>query len=110
MPEMPGTARTVRSGSSALDRRFQKSGADIRADRAAKVVRELVPFRDRHGEEEPCMRYFESNFGRMPHDGFRERGIRVGSGVVGADAGRSGCGRGAPAPAGRKGAPASCRR
>ncbi len=43
---------------------------------------ELAPFRDRHEEVEACCRYFERNLGRVRYDGFRERGVQVGSGVV----------------------------
>ncbi len=64
------------------DRRFAEVKADVRAGRAAKVVRELAPFRDRHGEVEACCRYFERNLGRMRYGEFRERGLQVGSGVV----------------------------
>ncbi len=64
------------------DRRFAEVKADVRAGRAAKVVRELAPFRDRHGEVEACCRHFGRNPGRMRYGGFRERGVQVGSGVV----------------------------
>ncbi len=56
---------------------------DGNAGRAAKAVRELAPSGDRHEDVEACCRHFESGLDRMRHDAFRERGIQVGSGVVG---------------------------
>ena len=64
------------------DRRFAEVRADVRAGRAAKVVRELAPFRDWHREVEACCRHFGRNPGRMRYDGFRQRGVQVGSGVL----------------------------
>ncbi len=44
--------------------------------------RDLAPSGDRHEDVEACCRHFESGLGRVRHDGFRERGVRAGSGVV----------------------------
>ncbi len=63
-------------------RRFAEVRADIEAGRATRVIRDLAPFRDRHGDVEACCRYFAKNPDRMRYREFRERGIQVGSGVV----------------------------
>ncbi len=64
------------------DRRFAELRADTGAGRAGKVVREMEPHRDRHGDVDACCRHFRNSPERMRYDRYRDRGIQVGSGVV----------------------------
>ncbi len=89
---MPGLLHCLERASDAVkailpagaerDRRFAEVRADVRAGRAARVVREPAPSRNRHGDVEARCRHFGRNPGRMRYDGFRQRGVQAGSGVL----------------------------
>ena len=64
------------------NRRFAEVKADIEAGRADRVVREQQPFSGRHKDVEDCCRYFQNNIERMQYEGYLDRGMQVGSGVV----------------------------
>jgi len=85
--------RAIHPAGAERDRRFAEVRADIKAGRAGKAVRESEPFSARYGEVAACCRHFRGNMERMRYDGFRERGIQVGSGVV-----ESGCRTFGPPP------------
>ena len=68
--------------------RFKGIKADLKAGRAAKVIRELEPFSGRYKEAAACCRYYRNNIERMRYDRYRDQGMQIGSGVV-----ESGCKR-----------------
>ncbi len=78
----PGGAAAGAARRGRARRRLRRGGLDPERLRGALRGRELAPSGDRHEDVEACCRYFERNLGRMRHDGFRERGVRAGSGVV----------------------------
>ncbi len=89
--EHPSAAgRAVHPEGPERDRRSAEVRADTGAGRAGRVIRELEPHRDRHGEVDACRRHFRNNPGRMRYGEHRDRGIQVGSGVVEGGCRRSG--------------------
>ncbi len=64
------------------DRRFEEIKADLEARRAAKVIRELEPFRGGCKQVVACCRYYRNNIERMRYNQYRDQGMQIGSGVV----------------------------
>ena len=65
---------------------FEEFKTSILAGAAARVTRELNPFREQFKEAEECCRYFSNTLKRMHYDQYRNDGLQIGSGVV-----QSGC-------------------
>ena len=69
-------------GENQSKRLFEEFKASILAGAAARVIRELDPFREQFKEAEECCRYFSNAVDRMHYDQYRNDGLQIGSGVV----------------------------
>ena len=62
--------------------RLKDPKSRLKSGGVASIVGELAPHRERGEAAAKCIDYFEKNKERMRCDSYRERGMRIGSGIV----------------------------
>ena len=81
--EYPGDALKVLCPEKAKRKeQLKKLKSRLKSGGASSIVGELAPRRERGEAAAKCIDYFEKNKERMRCDSYRERGMRIGSGVV----------------------------